>query len=384
MEASAQIPAAWAALDSSPPLFASAPWLDTMADRIEGCHQWFVHEPGTPRGTGLFGTVISDSSVSEAKNPWRLLFEPCAMRSLSETAVAEQSAARGEGPARDRWIPALMLTYPGLECFALGPGRGSPGALDETIAGVVAHARSTGLRSVAFLYVQPEDAALLAALRRAGFVEFPVTLRANLRLPGRSFTDYLATLSGPGRRKVGHLRRQLARQGVSITRLVLSQASDDDLENLVALRLSHRAKYGRRPDAEGERAQMRTFRSRYGARVTVYAAVADAAMISFGLFLDAGPLQHAWMNGADYEDPRSRFTYFEVVFHAPIEAAYQQGAREFSFGYGAERAKLLRGCRLDEVSAFILPLDPASLPAARRAAAALRGGLVRPQRSSAG
>lgn len=383
METSARIPAAWAALDSSPPLFASALWLDAMADRIEGCHEWFVHEPGTPRATGLFGTVISDSSVSEAKNPWRLLFEPCTVRSLTETAVAEQAAARSDGPTRDHWFPALVLAYPGLECFALGPGRGSPGALDETVVGVVAHARSGGLRCVAFLYVQPEDAALPAALRRAGFVEFPVTLRANLRLPGRSFPDYLATLGGQ-RRKVGYIRRQLARQGVSTARLVLSEASDDDLESLVALRLGHREKYGRRPDAEGERAQLRIFRSRFGARVTVYAAVADETMISFGLFLDAGPVQHAWMNGADYEDPRSRFTYFEVAFHAPIEAAYQQGPREFSFGYGAEEAKLQRGCRLDEVSAFVLPLDPASLPAARRAAAALRSGLIRPERPSAG
>lgn len=379
MEIAARTPASWAALDADPPLFASAPWLEAMADRIEGDHLWFVHQP---LGVGFFGTVIGDSSVSEAKNPWRLLFEPCAVRSLSEAAVAEQAAARSAGPGRDTWFPSLMLLYPGLECFAIGQGRESPGALDEAVAGIVAHARGAGLRSVAFLYVQPEDTALPAALRRAGFVGFPLTLRANLRPPGESFSDYLIALGRKQRVDIGRLRRKLADQGVSIVRLPLPQASDDHLEKLVTLRLRHREKYGRRPDAEGERSQLRAFRSRFGARVMIYAAAAGATVVSFALVLDAGPVRHVWMNGTDYRDPRSRYTYFEVAYYAPIEDAYLRGPKEISFGYGAEQTKLRRGCRLEEVSGFVLPLTADDLPAARRAAVALRGGLIFPSADS--
>jgi hypothetical protein len=223
--------------------------------------------------------------------------------------------------------------------------------------------------------VQPEDAALPAALRRAGFAEFPVALRANLRLPGSGFPDYLASLGRAGR-KVGYVRRQLAAQGVSVTSQVLTDASDADLERLVTLRLRHREKYGRRPDAEGEWSQLRAFQAGFGDRATIYAAQADGVMISFSLFLDAGSVAHAWMNGADYADPRSRYTYFEVGFNAPIEAAYRSGPRELSFGYGAEGAKLRRGCALEVVSAFLLPLDPADRPATEAAAAAVRSGML--------
>jgi len=372
------VPASWAALDPDPPLFASAPWLEVMADRIEGDHLWFVREPGTDRGVGFFGTIIGDGSVSEAKNPWRLLFEPCAIRSLTDDAVAEQAVVRSAGPDLDRWFPSLVLLYPGMECFALGPGGASPAALDEAVAAIVAHARHSGLRSVAFLYTQPEDTVLPSALRRAGFADFPLTLRANLSPPGDCFADYLAAMGSKRRQNVASLRRKLARQGVSVTRLPLSRASDDDLEKLTALRLRHREKYGRRPDAEGERDQLRTFRSRFGDRAVIYAAVADQALLSFVLFLDAGGVRHAWMNGTDYDDPRSRYAYFELGFHAPIEDAYLGRAREISFGYGAERTKLLRGCRLEPVSGFVLPLSAEDSAAARRAAAVLRRGLIVP------
>jgi hypothetical protein len=372
------IPPSWAALDPDPPLFASASWLEVMADRIEGDHLWFTREPGTDRGVGFFATIIGDGSVSEAKNPWRLLFEPCAIRSLTDDAVAEQAAARLAGPGMDQWFPSLVLVYPGMECFALGPGGAVPAMLDEAVAAIVAYARDRGLRSVAFLYTQPEDIVLPAALRRAGFVDFPLTLRANLCPPGDCFADYLASMGGKRRHKVAYLRRNLARQGVSVTRLPLSRASDDDLEKLVALRLRHREKYGRRPDAEGERDQLRTFRTRFGDRAMVYAAMAGQALLSFTLFLDAGGVRHAWMNGTDYDDPRSRYAYFELGFHAPIEDAYLGRAREISFGYGAERAKLQRGCRLEPVSGFVLPLSAEGSSAARRAAAALHGGLIVP------
>jgi uncharacterized protein len=196
---SSLIPGSWASLDHDPPLFASQAWLDSMASRIEGSHRWFVSHPASPRGVGFFGSVIADNGVSEAKNPWRLLFEPCAVRSLTDEAIGQQAAARRGGPSREHWFPALVLTYPGLECFPVGQGRQSPDSLDEIIAGIVAHAREAGLRCVAFLYVQPEERELPSALRRAGFLEFPIALRANLRLPGTSFSDYLAALGKKSR-----------------------------------------------------------------------------------------------------------------------------------------------------------------------------------------
>lgn len=66
--------------------------------------------------------AASASAVSESKNPWRLLFEPCpTLRTLTPAATGE--LARLAAPPAAEFFPALVLTFPGLECFAVGPGR---------------------------------------------------------------------------------------------------------------------------------------------------------------------------------------------------------------------------------------------------------------------
>ncbi|MFD3565770.1 GNAT family N-acetyltransferase [Streptomyces sp. NPDC058667] len=372
----------WRLLDPDPPLFASETWLELVADRIEGSHRRFVSAPGTPDATGFFGTVIDDSEVSESKNPWQLLFEPCSMRTLTPGATAAQAAARAGGPPREAWFPSLVLMYPGLECFPAGPGRHRPAALDHAVADLVCRARDDGLKSVAFLYVQPEERALAEALRRAEFVEFPLALRCNLRPPGTSFADYRATLGRSAVHSMDRVRRRMAERGVSIAQFRLSELDDAQVERLVELRLQHRSKYGRRPDATGEREQLMMLRRDFGDRCEVVAALADERIIGFCLFLDAGDVRHSWTNGTDYTDSRSKDTYFEVCYYRPVEDSYRTGRKELSFSYGAESTKLERGCRLDEVSGFVLPLSDDGLEPARRAAQALAGGLARPATES--
>ncbi|ANP48600.1 hypothetical protein J2Z21_007512 [Streptomyces griseochromogenes] len=369
---------AWGLLDPDPPLFASEAWLAVMSDRIEGTHRRTVSAPGTPDATGFFATVIGDSEVSESKNPWQLLFEPCSLRTLAPEAEAAQAAARAGGPARETWFPSLVLMYPGLECFPTGPGRHRPAALDRAVASVVGRARDEGLRSVAFLYVQPEERVLAEALRRAGFVEFPLALRCNLRPPGTSFADYRAALSRNAAHSMDRIRRRIAERGVTVRRFTLDELDEAGVERLVELRLQHRAKYGRRPDTAGERAQLTAFRRHFGDRAEVVAAMADERMIGFCLFLDAGDVRHAWTHGIDYTDSRSKDVFFEVCYYRPVEDAYRTGRKELSFSYGAEGSKLERGCRLDEVSGFVLPLDDGDLASAHSAARALARGLVRP------
>jgi hypothetical protein len=371
-------PPEWEKLDADPPLFASAAWLANMADRIDGAHRWFLHtdEPGAE--VGLFGAVTADSTVSEAKNPWRLVYEPAGARRLTAGAVAAQSAARSRAAGPEAWFPSLVSTYPGLEAFPIGAGRRSPAALAATLADLVAEARVLGCRSVGFLYVQPEERPFSAALRRAGFLEFPIALRANLTLPGRAFPDYVAALGPQARRELRKIRRTLRTAGVEARSIPLADATDAQLERLVELRMCHRAKYGRRPDEAGERSQLTTLRARFADRCTVHAAVADERIVGFCLYLDTGTVRHAWMTGTDYADPRSRGTYFEVNYYAPIEHAYATGGVELSFSYGAEQIKSTRGARLDEVAGFVLPLDPAELEPARAAVAALRNGLLTP------
>ncbi len=362
-------PAVWEELDPRPPLFASRGWLSVMGHRIEGEHRYFVSGLGSD--AGFFGSVVDDPYLTVSKNPWQLLFEPCeGLRSLPAEPAAAQAAAAAMGPPREEWFPALVLTYPGLECFGIGPGAGAPGALDHAISAVLDAARVAGLRTVAFLYVQPEDHQLAAALRRARLTGFPITQRSNLHLPGDCFADYLAMLGSHRRQSLQAERRKLRENGITVDWLPLAEADDELIETLVALRQQHRRKYGKQPDPASERRLLQAFRA-FSGGVTVFRARTDPRHTAgFSLFLNSGGVQHCWTCGFDYTDPRSRFTYFELCYNAPIETAYTGPAREFSFSYGAEMTKLLRGCRLDIVHGYLLAVDDQARTAASQAAAA--------------
>lgn len=359
---------AWARLDARPPLFAAADWLDHLAHRIEGEHRWFVDEGGI----GFFGSLIDDPQVTRSKNVWDLLYDPYDfMRTLTSESVQRQSELRETAPPRDEWFPVLLITYPGFECFGIGPGAQDKRLLDDAVGGIVRSAREMGARTVLFHYVQPEETLLARTLRGRGFARVPSALRANLRLPGTGFDDYLAALSYRRRREVRRNRQALAEQGVRVARLSLAECTDTQLDVLVALRESHRAKHGKRPDPAAERRQLEELRDSFGDRGTVFTAAVDGRVIGFSLLLDAGGVYHGWTTGTDYADERSKGTYFELGYYAPIEYVYERGGGELSFGYGTEDAKLSRGCRVDAVHSYLLVLDPVRHARAQEVAAAL-------------
>jgi len=362
------LPAAWTALDPDPPLFAARPWLDRMGHRIEGSHRWFV----CPDGVGFFGSVIDDPAVTLSKNPWTLLFEPAeAMRTLTPDSLRRQAAVRAATAAAPDWFPALVLIYPGAECFAIGPGATSPAAVGAAVDSIVRYARAEGIATIAFLFVQPEDTPLIAALRDRGLVEFVTALRCNLRLPGSSFADYLRMLERIPRQDVHRTRRRLAENGVRLLSRPLAECTEADLDSFVGLRQQHRAKYGKRPDAASERKQLAELHTYFADRMTAFTAVADDRLLGFSLLLDAGPMQHAWLVGTDYRDARSKLTYFELTYYRAVEHAYAHGHRDISFGYGTERAKSRRGCQVDLVNSYLLALDPGRQRQGQQAAATL-------------
>jgi uncharacterized protein len=293
------------------------------------------------------------------------------MRTLTAASVARQASARAAAPQAAAWFPALVLTYPGAECFAIGAGTDSPAVLAEAIDAITAIARADGVRTVAFLYVQPEDKHLITALRDCQLVGFPTAVRGNLRVPGSGFADYLAALSKGARQEVARTRRRLADNGIRVVSNALGDLTAGDLEVFVELRQQHRVKYGKRPDAVGERMQLAVLRDHFADRVTVFTAMADDQVIAYSLLLDAGAVQHSWQVAADYTDARSRNTYFELGYYSAIEHAYQHGHREISFGYGTEKVKERLGCRLDVVESYVLAFDADRQDLARAAACSL-------------
>jgi uncharacterized protein len=359
-------PPEWSTLEIDGSLFSSGRWLDEMGRRIEGSSVWAIAGPAAGR-VGLFGKVRTDPRASASTDPWTLLFGGSSLvRTLDGETRRQQKELTHSAPPAEEWFPALVFAYPGLECFPVGPGAGSPEAVGELVAESLAWARERALALVAFLYVPPEQELLAAVLDEAGLVRVPVAVRANLTLPGSSFEDYRAALTGDARWDIRRVRRKLRDAGIAVSPRRLG----DHLDEVVRLRCALRRKYGRPVDEADERALLESFSSAFGERTMLFCAEREGHVVSFSLFVWDGRVWHAWFTGGD-NDPQSRYAYFETLFHAPIEWAYEHGIREISFGYGTESAKRSRGVRLEPVHAWFMPLEDGLAPALGKAAAVL-------------
>jgi predicted N-acyltransferase len=257
---------------------------------------------------------------------------------------------------------------PGYECFPVGAAHDRR-VVDDLVAGSIELARAEGLRTVAYLYVNGPQPALRGALGAHGFAGFPVAWRSDLWLPGAGFEDYLRSLGGRRRREVLRERRRLADAGVAVRTAPLAACAADVLR----LRELHQRKYGHAFDPAGERRRIDLLAAAAPAETTVFVAEADGRTVAQTLHVWDGEVWHAFLDGAEYGHPAARLAYFETTYYAPIEAAYGLGRRRLSYGYGAEAAKLHRGCRPELAEGWVLALDPGRRALAERAAGVLRG-----------
>jgi hypothetical protein len=273
------------------------------------------------------------------------------MLSLPEGSRRALREAAG-GP--EAWFPALVFTLPGYDCFPIGPARQDPTVLAAAVEAAVGWFRAQGGRLVAFLYVGRRESALAEALTGLGFEPFPLSWRADLHLPGSSFSDYLAALPARRRSEVLRERRVLERTGISVRCPPLSEC----LEDVLRLRGLHRRKYGQPFDEGSERARLQAYAEGRAAEARVFGAWREERLLAFTLFAWDGQegVWHAMLTGSDSSQPAARQAYFETTFYSPVEAAYGLGRTWLSYGHGPAEAKVARGCDLEPVSGFVLAL----------------------------
>lgn len=363
-------PSEWSELEAEAPLFARSSWLRIMGDRLGGTSAWLVaRDAGRPLA-GLYGRRLDAPNAYFLGNPYALLLGPNPLLEKPRPVEDALAALRRRAPSPERHLPALAVTYPGAECFAAGPARDDETVLGELVGGAAGWAEASGLALVAFLFVSEDEPALGRALEERGFLRFPVGLRADLRLPGTSFEDYLATLDKKTRSNVGRLRRRLAEAGIEIRPRPPLECADD----FARLRARHQRRYGHAVDEAVERERFERLARELGDSVTVYAAVAGEETLGLAVLIADGDTWHGfWAVTAD--DPRTKGVYFELAYHTPIEAAYELGYPKLSVGYGAREAKEGRAFELSPSFGFVLPLRE-ELTETAAAAAALLSDLV--------
>lgn len=233
---------------------------------------------------------------------------------------------------------------------------------DEITAHVSAAARELGsepaMTGVNFVSADA-GADLGKALTGAGFLEFKGYRRATLDLPGAGYEDYLAALTSRQRWSVRRDRRRYADTGQRIGCTTGPGAAGDDLIHLQGL---NRLKYGL-PHEVGElREKHELLLSAFGDDALVVRSHDGSATTGFVMFFRMDVTLHALFAGFEEVKGRSG-SYFECLFYAAVEWAYDHGIRHIDYGIGSLEAKAERGCRIEDVSSWYRPGTlPSQLP----------------------
>lgn len=346
----------WDRLDKARVLFETRDWLSATEPTI----------PGEPLITAEFGDEGLDCLIvwrvlrSEDPSPYFNIGGLLAR--LTESPQLEVGGWTLNCAGME--MHSQMLTAPGFELDA-------PRLREHIAAAVATRGEPPVMCGVNFLPRKPAQG-IPQSLAQLGFHEIRGYQHAILEVRGDSFDDYLAGLNPHQRRKVRRDRRIFAETGQQIS---VSRGPAAAGEDIIRLHRNNRRKYG----GPGEERELRTFHSAMvrsaGEDFIVIRTYRGAECVGFSMFLRSDDTLHGMAAG--FEDCGDKVgPYFECVYYAAIEWAYQNNIKEIDYGIGGTLAKSERGCRIIDVSTWYLP--PGSpVPGQAGCAGASRRGPVR-------
>ncbi|MFJ4031452.1 GNAT family N-acetyltransferase [Streptomyces griseoluteus] len=260
---------------------------------------------------------------------------------------------------QERWSElgtALPLArpdqYPSLTLGVFGSHHGVAHATDRSPAqraavmaalpGLLRRAAADlGCRSSALLYVgEPEAAAVDSAARRSGYQAVLLGAEGVQHLPETDWDGYLTGLGSHRRRRIckevdGYRQagwRTVARSG--------PDALDDEV---VALQVAHRAKYGLPGGEDRVRRDFDAVSADLGDSCLVLGSEREGRLGGFVLYFRAGDALFARTAGFS---PEAKGCYLALTYHETVRWALDHGIRRIHYGLSAYQAKFARGCEL--------------------------------------
>lgn len=198
-----------------------------------------------------------------------------------------------------------------------------------------------GCRSVALLYIDEPDAADVdESASRAGYTSTLLGAEGVLELADTSWEGYLAGLS---KRRRYQTRKELRNYQAAGYRTIVRTGPDAFSEELVALQVAHRAKYGLPGGEDRVRRELYAVRDELGESCVVFTAERDGQIGSFTLYLRTRDALFARTGGTL---PDAKGCYFAVDYHETARWAVENGIRRVHYGMAAYEAKVTRGCEL--------------------------------------
>lgn len=343
LDVSSGIPREWDGLVSGYPASASRRMMTLTIDRFgEGYRTFSLCDRDTVL-VAIGGSVVESPLPSPRIDPYQIFSGRAAGLGLLADGPHPWS---GLGSADV--LPGLVFMHPTYETFPVGSAGRDPAVLRDFVQQLLNWAGDAGLSSIAFLYLADAARPLLDVLGEAGAQVLPLTSTCVMEVTWDDFADYLRTL--PSHRRV-MIRRELRRLDENAV-TVGAEDPMDAAAAMAALRGRLVGKYGERPNASRDARLLDQILTSFRPdELCLITARRDGDLLSFMLFGQDGDHWTALLTGADYDEPRSRFTYFACAFYHPAILAPRHGVRCISYGIGSWEAKRLRGCRLRPVFA---------------------------------
>ena len=203
-------------------------------------------------------------------------------------------------------------------------------------------AAELGCRSSALLYLGGEESATVRA-SAAATGHLPVLLGAEAvqHLPESSYDAYLAGLSS---RRRTRLRREVREYEQAGFRTVVREGAGAIDEEIIALQVAHRTKYGLPGGEARVRRDFEGIRAELGADCLVLAAEREGRLSGFVLYLRTAEALFARTAGFG---PDATGCYLALAYHETARWATEHGVRRVHFGMAAYQAKRSRGCDLE-------------------------------------
>lgn len=248
------------------------------------------------------------------------------------------------GAREDQYPSVALATFGNHHGVAHDPGRtrdqrravmaALPGALHQAGA-------ELGCRSVALLYVgEPEAEEVDCSASRAGYTATLLGAEGVLDLAGTGWAEYVAGLSK--RRRV-RLRKEVADYARAGMRTVVRCGPAAINDEMVALQVAHRAKYGLPGSEDRVRRDFDAVREELGDACVVLGAERDGRLVGFVLYLRTRDTLFARTAGFA---PDVRGCYLTLTYHETARWAVEHGIRRIHYGLAAYEAKVARGCQL--------------------------------------
>lgn len=316
------------------------------------------------QATHRFVKACQDSKVEDAEYRHVLVYEGQRLLGVASTSVMHVSLdvlATGVTRRVIRWIrskapgflrlPVLFCGLPvsfGNSCLRFAPGADPAPVIRAVAAEMEDFAHSAGVGLLCFKEFSPPFAPLLTPLAGHGYFQAPSIPFCSLRVPWRSFDDYLASMRTSYRRQIRASLRLGQAQGIQLRYV-------DDFEEHCPAIFSLYEQVMERAPYQLERLNLeflRRLNAYLGAQSRALLVERDGRLLAAAILLYSPRALTFLIAGIDYALNREHAAYLNLVTELVAEAI-RAGKSELELGQTSYRLKGRMGAYTTERDLYI-------------------------------